>query len=86
MTPRWIRRTRDQELFRDAFVALDGRAAGASHREVAECIVGVKRVQQEWSGRGGSLKERVRRALAKGEELREGGYLKLVERACRFKF
>jgi hypothetical protein len=86
MRPRWIRRTRDQELFRDAFVALDGRSVGASHREVAEFIVGVKRVKHEWSGRGGWLKERMRRALDKGQELRDGGYRKLVEQACRFKF
>ena len=86
MRPRWIKRTRDQELIRDAFVALDGRSVGASHREVAEIIFGVKRVQHEWSGRGGWLKERMRRALDKGQELRDGGYRKLVEQACRFKF
>lgn len=86
MRPRWMKRTRDQELIRDAFVALDGRSAGASHREVAEFIVGVKRVQHEWPGRGGWLKERMRRALDKGQELRDGGYWKLVEQACRFKF
>lgn len=83
--PRWLKRTRDQELMRDAFIALDGRSAGANHRETAEVTVGVKRVREEWSGRGGWLKERMRRALAKGEALRDGGYWRLVEQACRFK-
>jgi len=85
MRPRWIKRSREQVLIRDAFVAFDGRAAGASHREVAEVIVGIERVREEWSARGGWLKERMRRALAKGEDLCDGGHWKLVERACRFR-
>ena len=44
MRPRWTKRTRDQELIRDSFIAVDGRAAGASHREVAEVIFGHRRV------------------------------------------
>ena len=85
MRPRWLKRTRDQELIRDAFIALDGRSVGASHREIAEVSFGIKRVREEWSGKGGWLKERMRRALAKGQALCDGGYWKLVERACRFK-
>jgi len=85
MRPRWRKRTREQELMRDAFIALDGRSVGASHRETAEVIFGVKRVREEWSGKGGWLKERMRRALAKGQALCDGGYWRLVERACRFK-
>jgi hypothetical protein len=85
MTPRWIKRNRYQELIHDAFMAVDGHDAGASHRETAEVIVGVKLVREEWSSKGGWLKERMRRALAKGEALRDGGYWKLVEQACRFK-
>jgi hypothetical protein len=71
-------------LLRDALVALDARSAGASHREAAEVIFGVKRVREDWSSQGGWLKERMRRALAKGEELRDGGYRKLLHQACRF--
>lgn len=82
--PRWLKQTRDQELMRHAFIALDGRSVGASHRETAEVIFGVKRVREEWSGRGGWLKERMRRALAKGQEVRDGGYRRLLEQACRF--
>ena len=82
--PRWVKRTRSQVLIRDALVAVDGREAGASHREVAEVSVGRKRVREEWSARGGWLKERMRRALAVGEALCDGGHWKYIERACRF--
>jgi hypothetical protein len=80
--PRWVKRTSEQILTRDAFIAFDGRDAGATHREVAEVIHGVKRVREEWSGRGGWMKERMRRALAKGRELCHGGYRKMLEHAC----
>lgn len=33
---------------RDAIIALDGRAAGASHREVAIVIYGQPKVEREW--------------------------------------
>ena len=57
----------------------------ATHREVAEVICGTKDVREQWSARGGWMKERMRRALAKGQALCDGGYWKLVEQACRFK-
>ena len=85
MRPRWVKETSKQMLTRDAFIAFDGRSAGASHREVAEVIYGFKRVRQEWSGRGCSIKERMRRALAKGETLCSGGHCKLIEQACRLR-
>jgi hypothetical protein len=84
MKPRCIKRTRSQLLVRDAFIAVDGRDAGASHREVAEVSVGHKRVREEWSARGGWLKERMCRALALGQALCSGGHWKYIERACRF--
>jgi hypothetical protein len=83
MRPRWIRRTRDQELIRDSLVAVDGRAAGASHREVAEVIFGHKRVREEWSARGGWMKDRMWRALTKGEALCGGGHLRPIQKASR---
>ena len=79
-----VHRSRDHLLLRDAIVSLDGRDAGASHREAAEVIFGIKRVRADWSARGGWLKERMRRALAKGEELRDGGYRRALDGACRF--
>jgi len=85
MRPRWVKKTSEQMLTRDAFIAFDGRSAGASHREVAEVIYGLKRVRDEWSGRGCSMKERMRRALAKGQALCNGGHWRLLEQACRFR-
>lgn len=82
--PRWIKRTRRQVLIRDGLVAVDGREAGASHREVAEVIVGHKRVREEWSARGGWLKGRMGRALAVGQALCGGGHRKYFEQAYRF--
>ena len=78
-----VHRSRECLLNRDALVALDGRRVGASHRETAEVIFGIKRVREEWSGRGGWLKERMRRALAKGQELCGGGYRRSLEGPCR---
>jgi hypothetical protein len=85
MRSRWVKKTSEQMLTRDAFIAFDGRLAGASHREVAEVIYDLKDVRAEWSGRGGWMKERMRRALAKGQALCHGGHWKLVERACRLR-
>jgi hypothetical protein len=83
MRSRWMKKTSEQVLTRDAFIAFDGHAAGASYREMAEAVYGQKRVREEWSGRGCSMKERMRRALAKGQALCHGGHSKLVEQACR---
>ncbi len=81
-----IHRSRKRLFFRDALVALDGQRAGASYRETAEVIFGMKRVREDWSHRSGWLKERMRRALAKGQEFSDGGYQKSLQRVCRFSF
>jgi hypothetical protein len=78
-------RSRHRLLRRDALVALDGRRAGVSHRDVATVIFGIEHVLQAWSGGGGWLKERMRRALAAGEELRDGGYRRALEGSWRFR-
>ena len=78
MRSRWVKKTSEQMLTRD-----DGHAAGASYREMAEAVHGQKRVREEWSGRGCSMKERMRRDLAKGQALCHGEHWKLVEQACR---
>jgi hypothetical protein len=84
--PRRTRRTRYQRFIRDSFIAVDGRNAGASHREVAEATFGYRRMREEWSARGGWMKEHVRRALAKGQDMSSGGHLRPIEKACRFGF
>ena len=75
---RWIRRTRDRLLLRDAVIALDGRQAGASYREIAIAMVGAARAKEAWSSASRALKEPVRRARTKGEEMRDGGYRTLI--------
>jgi hypothetical protein len=62
-----------QEL-RDAIVALDGRCAGASHRQTAEVIYGADQVNQDWLGSGSVLKDKIRRTRARGVRLMMGGY------------
>jgi hypothetical protein len=79
-----VHRSPHRLLLRDALVALDARCVGASHRDAAELIFGVEGVRNAWSGRGGWLKERMRRALATGEKLRDGGYRRALEGSCRF--
>jgi hypothetical protein len=74
-----VHRTREREALRDALVALDANCAGASHRETAEILVGPARARAEW-GANSALKLRARRALAKGERLRDGGWRQLLER------
>lgn len=71
--------SRDLLFLRDALIALDGRCLGASHREIAAVIYGWRKVQAAWSSRSRWMKDRMCRALAKGEQLRDGGYRKLLE-------
>jgi hypothetical protein len=60
---------------RDALIALDGRAAGASHRDIAVVLHGNAYVAANWMA---GLKERVRRNLARGVALADGGYRALL--------
>jgi len=63
---------------RNALIALDGAAHGASHREVAEVIFGPRHVADDWSGGHGWMKSRIIRAVKKGHQLMEGGYRDLL--------
>ena len=71
--PIWTLRARK---LRDAIIALDGRAAGASHREVAVVIYGQPKVEREWTPAG--LRDLVRRDLDRGLKLATGGYRDLL--------
>ncbi len=75
---RWTKRSRRQFLMRDALIALDGHAVGASYREIAIAIVGPQQARAAWDSPSRALKERMRRALAKGESLRDGDYRTLI--------
>ncbi len=65
-TTRWL-------ALRDALIALDGAQAGATYREIARILVGEERAAADWRANT-ALKDRVRRALARGQEMRDGGY------------
>ena len=76
-------RTRERLLLRDALIALDAQCAGASLRQTACLIHGPDVVRRAWRADGGWLKERMRRARAKGVQLRDGGYRQLLQQGCR---
>ncbi|WP_240547399.1 DUF2285 domain-containing protein [Mesorhizobium tianshanense] len=54
--------------------ALDGSLAGASHRELAETLIGQRRVRADWRDPRDHLRDRIRRAVSRGRELMNGGY------------
>lgn len=72
------KRTAKRIGLRNALIALDGDTAGATHFEIAAVIFGAARARQAWKGASRSMKELVRRARAKGRELRDGGYRELI--------
>jgi hypothetical protein len=60
---------------RNALIALDGRAAGVSYREIGVVLYGPQYVASNWLG----LKERVRRHVWRGVTLSRGGYRKFLK-------
>jgi hypothetical protein len=66
--PRWTTRTRN---LRDALITLDGRRAGASHKEIAILIYGAEDVAADW---GAGLRQRMQRHYSRGAALAAGGY------------
>jgi len=54
--------------------ALDGSLAGLPHREIAMLIFSKDRVEADWGGRQHHLRDQVRRAVAYGQGLMDGGY------------
>ena len=71
--PRWSAQTK---RWRDALIAVDGRRAGATFREIAAVIYGRERVEHDWPGTG--LKVRVHRDFQRGLALCNGGYRDLL--------
>jgi hypothetical protein len=57
--------------------ALDGAAAGATHRQIAVAIYGQRRVSASWTP-DGDLRARIRYFLKRGSALVNGGYRKLI--------
>jgi hypothetical protein len=59
--------------------AVDGFHAGASLREIGSALFGADRVNADWDDDRRHLKDRTRRAVARGRWLVEGGYRKLLK-------
>ena len=76
--PRWIKRSRRQNCFRDALIALDGRAANASYRDIATAVAGAEPSRAAWTKTNRSLKDHMHRALKAGAGLCDGGYRALI--------
>ena len=63
---------------RDALIALDGKCAGVTRREIARVIYGHAAVAAQWSDPSGGMKDRVKRSIKRGERLMSGGYRTLL--------
>ncbi len=60
-------------------IALDAHIAGHSHREIACILHGEAYVSSRWSNPSADLKSVVRRAVRRGERLRDGDYVRLLK-------
>ena len=58
-------------------IAVEGVAAGKTHRQIAVDMHGAGRVAQDWEN-DGALRAQVRRAVKKARGLMRGGYLDLA--------
>ena len=58
--------------------ALDGWRAGVTHRQIAIALFGAARVAREWRDPHDCLRDSVRRAIARGRQLSEAGYQRIL--------
>jgi hypothetical protein len=65
---------------RDCLIALDGDLHGATYRRIAQTIYGPEKILDGWNARTASLKDRIRRAVARGHHLMDGGYRNLLRK------
>ena len=73
--PEW---TRHSLALRNALVALDCHDAKLSYFETAGFIYGEERAREAWDSPSRAMKDEMRRALARGRDLRDGGYATLL--------
>jgi len=66
-------RTHDSHL-----IALDGKLAGASLRQIAEMLLGADLVADDWENGSRFSRERARRAVSRGVALMNGGWRELL--------
>ena len=70
--------SRSSLAFRNALIALDAHEAGLTYFETAAIIYGEDRANEAWQSASRAMKDEMRRALARGRELRDGGYRDLL--------
>ena len=58
--------------------ALDGAMTGARHRDIAISLFGERRVLADWGLPDNHLRDHVRRAIAQGRMLMDGGFARLL--------
>lgn len=75
------RPTRDSLIHMRTMQALDGQAAGATHREIAGAIFGEDEVFQRWDTNS-ELRAQLRYLLRRGHGLVDGGYRDLLGRSA----
>jgi hypothetical protein len=75
-SPAKARPNRQFMLHMRALQALDGEAAGASHREIAEVIFGAQDIFERWSTNS-ELRAQIRYLLRRGHPLVSSGYRQL---------
>lgn len=73
--PEW---SRHSLALRNALVALDCHDAGKSYFDTATFIYGETRAREAWDSPSRAMKDEMKRALARGRELRDGGYASLL--------
>lgn len=75
--PRHVVRSVRRNLLRNALIALDGKRAGASYREIASVAFGRARATAAWNSPSRAMKDHMIRAHDKGTHLAHGGYRRL---------
>jgi hypothetical protein len=70
---------RRADRLRMVLQALDGHLAHATLREIGVALFGATRVEKDWDDDHRHLKDRVRRAVARGQWMMNGGYLKYLK-------
>ncbi|MFB9984580.1 DUF2285 domain-containing protein [Mesorhizobium kowhaii] len=58
--------------------ALDGSLSGATHRVIAEALLGQARVRADWADPRDHLRDLIRRAIRRGHALMNDGYKDLL--------
>jgi len=59
-------------------LALDASLAGVHHRDIAIALFGQTRVDRDWHHPHNYLRDHIRRAIAYGRDLMNGGYVKFL--------